>query len=36
MPETAATHATPRHWLTALSVPLVALPVCVLTWMQRS
>jgi cobalt/nickel transport system permease protein len=36
MPETAATHATPRHWLTALSVPLVALPVCVLTWVQRS
>jgi cobalt/nickel transport system permease protein len=36
MPEIGEVRATPRQWLTALAPTFVALPVCVLAWMQRS
>ena len=35
MPEMGEVRASPRQWLTALAVPLVALPVCAFAWMQR-
>ncbi len=35
MPDLGERHADRRDWLVALAIPALALPICLLAWMQR-
>jgi len=36
MPEMGEVHATTRQWLTASILPIVALPICAIAWVQQA